>query len=186
MADIETVVNQAISDFDNIEAAIKEMGVDVPIGTDTSEYGDKIRSIERKAGQDGFSPIATVTPTDNGAKISITDINGTTEATIRNGVDGVNGKDGENGKDGVDGKDGYTPQKGIDYFDGTNGKDGKDGTNGLDGKDGYTPIKGVDYFTETDKAELIAEIENSVVGDIDTALDELHAYAQALVTGGES
>ena len=50
---------------------------------------------------------------------------------------------------------------------------------------GYTPQKGIDYFTDAEKAELIAEIENGVVGDIDTALDELHAYAQALV-GGES
>lgn len=85
-------------------------------------------------GRDGFSPIATVTQTADGATISITDTNGTTTATITNG------------KDGVDGKDGYTPQKGIDYFD---GKDGKDGA------DGKTPVKGVDYYTEADKTEMV-------------------------------
>lgn len=49
---LENTVNQAISDFDSIEAAIKEKGVDVPKGTDTSEYGDKIRSIRTGVGED--------------------------------------------------------------------------------------------------------------------------------------
>lgn len=41
----EQILNQAISDFDNIEAAIEECGVDVPYGTDTSEYGNKVREV---------------------------------------------------------------------------------------------------------------------------------------------
>jgi hypothetical protein len=75
-------------------------------------------------GEDGFSPIATVTQTDTGAVISITDKDGTTTATITNGKDGVDGKDGS---------DGYTPVKGKDYFDGKDGKDGSPGSNGSDG-----------------------------------------------------
>lgn len=47
MATLEENIAQAISDFDDIEAAIKEKGVDVPNGTDTSKYGDLIRSIPR-------------------------------------------------------------------------------------------------------------------------------------------
>lgn len=39
----EQILNQAISDFDSIEAAIEESGVDVPYGTDTSEYGNLVR-----------------------------------------------------------------------------------------------------------------------------------------------
>lgn len=39
-------------------------------------------------GPEGFSPIATVTPTSDGAKISITDKEGTTEATVLNGAKG--------------------------------------------------------------------------------------------------
>ena len=42
-------------------------------------------------GEDGFSPIATVEQTANGAVISITDKSGTTTATITNGADGVKG-----------------------------------------------------------------------------------------------
>lgn len=45
MATMEEVINQAISDFDDIEEAIEEMGVDVPEGTDTKDYPKLIRSI---------------------------------------------------------------------------------------------------------------------------------------------
>lgn len=40
-----------------------------------------------EGGQDGFSPIATVTETENGALIEITDKNGKTSATVKNGSD---------------------------------------------------------------------------------------------------
>lgn len=43
-------------------------------------------------GQDGFSPIASVTQTQSGATISITDEQGTTTASVTNGT---NGQDGE-------------------------------------------------------------------------------------------
>ena len=39
-------------------------------------------------GTDGFSPVATVTQTQSGATVSITDKNGTTTANISNGADG--------------------------------------------------------------------------------------------------
>jgi hypothetical protein len=51
-----------------------------------------------KDGKDGFTPIAKVTETDSGAVITITDAEGTTEATVKNG------------------KDGHTPVKGEDYY----------------------------------------------------------------------
>ena len=41
-------------------------------------------------GNDGFSPTVNVTETTSGATITITDKNGTTSATIRNGKDGTN------------------------------------------------------------------------------------------------
>ena len=45
MADLEKSIEQAISDFDDIEKAIEEQGVNVPYDTDTSEYGNLIRMI---------------------------------------------------------------------------------------------------------------------------------------------
>lgn len=68
------------------------------------------------SGADGFSPIAKVEETAEGANITITDKSGTTTATIKHGKDGLNGKDGLPGADGKDGIDGKTPEKGIDYF----------------------------------------------------------------------
>ena len=43
-------------------------------------------------GADGFSPIATVVSTEDGALITITDKNGTTEVAVPNGRDGADGK----------------------------------------------------------------------------------------------
>lgn len=63
MATLEENINQAIADFDDIESAIKAKGVDVPEGTDTSQYGNLIRSI---VGGGGDCPIKYVeSNTDN-------------------------------------------------------------------------------------------------------------------------
>lgn len=51
-------------------------------------------------GDGGVSPTARVTETSDGARITISDKNGTTTATIKNGIDGRNGADGKNGSDG--------------------------------------------------------------------------------------
>jgi hypothetical protein len=45
-------------------------------------------------GKDGLSPIAKVTQTDDGAVITITDKNGTTEAVVKNGKDSGVGENG--------------------------------------------------------------------------------------------
>ena len=53
------------------------------------------------------------------------------------------------------------------------------------GNKGDTPVKGVDYYTEEEKAELIGEIDKAMLGDIDTALDNIIAIQESLI-GGES
>lgn len=89
-------------------------------------------------GADGFSPTATVSETTYGARITITDKNGTTEAQVLNGKDGQNGADGQPGRDGTDGAP---------------GRDGVDGQPGKDGADGITPTIGANgnwFFGATD------------------------------------
>lgn len=49
MATLKNNIYQAISDFNGIEAAIEESGVDVPYDTDTSEYGNLVRKAVSKA-----------------------------------------------------------------------------------------------------------------------------------------
>lgn len=63
-------------------------------------------------GTDGYSPVATVTQTDSGAIISITDKNGTTTATIANGRTGDTGPQGEKGEKGDTGDTGPQGEKG--------------------------------------------------------------------------
>lgn len=87
-----------------------------------------------KPGKDGFSPIAKVTQTEDGVKITITDKNGTTEEVVTNGKNG---------------NDGYTPRKNIDYFD---------------GKDGKTPARGTDYWTSADIAEIKSYVDEAILG----------------------
>ena len=69
-------------------------------------------------GADGFSPIATVVPTEDGALITITDKNGTTTATVKNGTDGVKGDKGDTGPQGPKGDKGDTGAAGANGADG--------------------------------------------------------------------
>ena len=56
--------------------------------TATLGTGYPVRGEKGDTGASGFSPTATVTQTDTGATISITDASGTTTADIKNGSDG--------------------------------------------------------------------------------------------------
>lgn len=62
MSTLNENIQQAINDFDDIKEAIIEKGVDVPAGTPTSKYGDKIREIET-----GITPTGTIEITENGS-----------------------------------------------------------------------------------------------------------------------
>ena len=70
----------------------------------SEEVTINIPTVNDGNGENGFSPIATVTQTDTGAVISITDINGTTTASVDNGN---NGDDGESAYEYAQ-KGGYT------------------------------------------------------------------------------
>lgn len=72
-------------------------------------------------GADGYSPAASVEQSTDGAKITITDKSGTTEAQVLNGKDGRDGTDGAPGRDGVDGQPGKDGTDGITPTIGDNG-----------------------------------------------------------------
>lgn len=80
-----------------------EKGID---GKDGANGKDGTNGTDGVNGADGFSPSASVTQTESGATVTITDKTGTTTAEIKNGIDGKNGKDGTNGKDGINGTNG--------------------------------------------------------------------------------
>lgn len=61
MSTLSQNVKQAIHDFDAIKDAIEYQGVDVPVGTPTSGYEQKIKEI-----QTGITPTGTVELIENG------------------------------------------------------------------------------------------------------------------------
>jgi hypothetical protein len=76
-------------------------GVWEQLSAEIEELKEAVENGGGGTGKDGFSPIATVTETADGAVISITDAKGETTATVKHGKDGAPGK---------------TPVKGVDYF----------------------------------------------------------------------
>lgn len=66
------------------------------------------------SGEDGFSPIAKVTQTDEGAVITIEDKEGETEATVYHGKDGKDGQDATVTMENITTALGYTPAKQTD------------------------------------------------------------------------
>ena len=96
-------------------------------------------------GNDGFSPIATVTQTTGGCTISITDVNGTTTATLSDGATGATGPQGPQGEQGIQGIQGETgPQgpQGIQGEQGPQGLQGETGATGATGPQGPQGIQG--------------------------------------------
>lgn len=93
-------------------------------------------------GIDGVSPIATVTQTENGAIVSITDRDGTTTATISNGQDGSQGPIGPQGEKGDKGERGEKGDKGDKGDQGVQGVQGVQGEKGDQGIRGETGPKG--------------------------------------------
>ena len=116
-----------------------------PAGNDGSDGTDGI---------DGFSPIATVTQNIGGCTISITDINGTTTATLSDGATGATGPQGPQGEQGIQGIQGETGATGATGPQGPTGPTGPQGPAGPGVPTGGTAgqvlakVDGTDYNTQ--------------------------------------
>lgn len=93
-------------------------------------------------GIDGVSPIATVTQTETGAVVSITDRDGTTTATLTNGQDGAQGPKGDKGDRGEQGAKGDKGDKGDQGIQGIQGPKGPKGDKGDKGATGQQGPQG--------------------------------------------
>ena len=120
-------------------------------------------------GPPGFSPIANVTKSGDTATITITDKNGTTTATVKDGTDGADGVTPIKGVDYSDGSDGITPATIVTTITGGHnvafsygsGDSRNTDFDVMDGQDGHTPVKGTDYWTAADKAEMVQDVLGS-------------------------
>lgn len=123
--------------------AINEIPIKVSDSAARIPLGIRGRSVTRSVNTDAGNPYyvgarAYVTQTENGAVITIIDKDGTTIATITNGISGTDGQDGRDGQDGIGivsieltGTSGLVDTYTITYTDGstssfnvTNGEDG--------------------------------------------------------------
>lgn len=147
MASLEENIKRAIDDFDDIQSAIEEQGVSVPYGTDTSEYGNLIRSISGEA---------TVSHSHENLDV----LNKITEA-----ADGTPLYDGQplKGDKGDTGAAFTYSDFTAEQLAALKGEKGDKGEAGATGADGYTPVRGTDYWTEADKAEMVDELKPSQV-----------------------
>lgn len=100
--------------------------------TAAAERGD----FDGADGADGFSPTATVTQTESGCTITITDKNGTTIADVDKGVKGDKGDTSETGPQGPKGDTGEQGPQGIQGEIGPQGPKGDTGETGPQGPQG--------------------------------------------------
>lgn len=103
--------------------------------TAAAERGD-FDGADGQDGVDGFSPTATVTATEGGCTITITDKNGTTTADVAKGVKGDKGDTGETGPQGPKGDAGEQGPQGIQGEVGPQGPKGDVGETGPQGPQG--------------------------------------------------
>ena len=80
------------------------------------------------------------------------------------GPEGPQGAPGKDGQDGAPGPAGPAGPAGKDGAPGQQGPQGEPGAPGAPGQDGHTPVKGTDYWTETDKAEMVADVIAAIPG----------------------
>nr|DAG07775.1 MAG TPA: collagen triple helix repeat protein [Caudoviricetes sp.] len=95
-----------------------------------------------KDGSDGYSPEATVTPINGGAKIIIKDRNGTTSANVMNGAQGPKGDAGPKGDKGEPGEQGPKGDTGPIGKTGPKGDAGPKGDKGEPGAQGIPGERG--------------------------------------------
>ena len=89
------------------------------------------------------SPTATVERLENGARLTVTDINGTTTALVNDGAQGPKGDKGDTGAQGPKGDTGETGAQGQKGDTGAQGPKGDKGDTGSQGPKGDTGEQGV-------------------------------------------
>ena len=124
---------------------------DTPIPPTSDLYAQLLKKLDEKAaglqngkdGKDGISPAVTVTETETGATISVTDATGTTTAELHNGEKGDTGNRGADGKSAYEValQNGFTGTE-ADWLTSLKGQKGDTGAKGERGEKGEPGEKG--------------------------------------------
>lgn len=137
-----TLFVQAIAAYENAASISTEAAEAANQAAEDIEAALQRGDFDGADGQDGFSPIATVTQTVSGATITITDKNGTTTAEIAKGAKGDKGETGAQGPKGEKGDTGERGPQGIQGETGPKGEKGDTGATGAQGPKGETGATG--------------------------------------------
>ena len=114
----------------------------LPVWAQLQQEVAELRENGGSEGEGYYSPSVKVEQTSTGAKITITDKDGTTEATILNGKDGAKGEKGETGAVGPQGSQGEKGEPGATGPQGPQGEKGEQGIQGPKGETGATGPQG--------------------------------------------
>ncbi len=149
---------------------------EIPVNQSTGERAITVNEEPSVVhGIDGVSPIATVTQTEDGAVISITDRDGTTTAEIKNGERGPQGPQGPQGEKGDKGDAGPQGPKGDT---GATGPQGPQGPQGEKGDKGDKGDKG-EVDIEIIQNNFGSIIKNSVTGGF-LSIDDVSKFAHQM------
>lgn len=167
VANIETEmivgdIDKALDEIDKIQDELIENGQ--PSG---EGGGSGSGNSQGPAGADGFSPIAKVEETAEGAKITITDKNGTTSVIVKHGQQGPQGKQGVQGIQGIQGPAGPQGEQGATGAQGPEGPKGETGATGAQGERGPKGEQGIQGVQgpKGDKGDQGAKGEKGDTGD---------------------
>ena len=147
------------------------------LSKDLTALQNKVNSLEStvqalQSKIDAGAVITSVTPSNSGIKITLSNGNSYEITNGVNGKDGANGKDGKDGKDGADGTPGSVVtigENGNWFIDGVDtglaaeGKDGADGADGADGTPGMFFVPNPEtgcfdmYVWDEEKGEYVAQ-----------------------------
>ena len=136
-----TVMEKIDKVENNIGAAVQDYLIKNPVVVDLSDYYTKSQV-------DAAIDAVELTPGPQGPQ----------------GPEGPQGAPGKDGQDGAPGPAGPAGPAGKDGAPGQQGPQGEPGAPGAPGQDGHTPVKGTDYWTETDKAEIVADVIAAIPG----------------------
>ena len=136
-----TVMEKIDKVENNIGAAVNDYLIKNPVVVDLSNYYTKSQV-------DAAIDAVELTPGPQGPQ----------------GPEGPQGAPGKDGQDGAPGPAGPAGPAGKDGAPGQQGPQGEPGAPGAPGQDGHTPVKGTDYWTETDKAEIVADVIAAIPG----------------------
>lgn len=136
-----TVMEKIDKVENNIGAAVNDYLIKNPVVVDLSDYYTKSQV-------DAAIDAVELTPGPQGPE----------------GPRGPQGEPGRDGQDGAPGPAGPAGPAGKDGAPGQQGPQGEPGAPGAPGQDGHTPVKGTDYWTETDKAEMVADVIAAIPG----------------------